>query len=266
MRRTAPFSAVLVGLAFFGALWPTVAEPAQRRRPPPRRGTVVFVGGYFYDPFFGPYPWWTPSVYPRLYYPVFDDRSEVRVRVEPKHAAVYVDGYYAGIVDDFDGVLQRLPLSPGPHEIDLYLEGFRTIHQHLYLGPGSSYTLRERLEQLTPGEMSAPPTIAPPIPPPPPGSARLPRTPSREPTPPTIALSGTSFGTLAIRVQPTDAQVTIDGETWTASASGDPLAVQVADGLHHIEVQKKGFKRYSSETHVQAGETTALNVSLSPES
>src|SRR5262252_9709378 len=25
---------------------------------PTRPGVVVFVGGYFYDPFFGPYPWW----------------------------------------------------------------------------------------------------------------------------------------------------------------------------------------------------------------
>jgi hypothetical protein len=49
-----------------------VSLHAQRRggRVPPNppghfavRGHAVFVGGYFYDPHFGPYPWWGPGVY-----------------------------------------------------------------------------------------------------------------------------------------------------------------------------------------------------------
>jgi hypothetical protein len=32
------------------------------------------------------------------------------VLATPKEAAVYVDGFYAGVVDDFDGVFQSLPL------------------------------------------------------------------------------------------------------------------------------------------------------------
>src|SRR5687768_11416346 len=27
------------------------------------RGSYVFVGGYFYDPFYGPYPWWPRSAW-----------------------------------------------------------------------------------------------------------------------------------------------------------------------------------------------------------
>jgi hypothetical protein len=51
----------------------SVATAAQgrggARRSPPRHAAVivsghVFIGGYFYDPFFGPYPWWTRSLYP----------------------------------------------------------------------------------------------------------------------------------------------------------------------------------------------------------
>jgi hypothetical protein len=38
----------------------------------------------------------------------------------PEEAAVYVDGFYAGIVDDFDGVFQKLLLPPGDHTIVLY--------------------------------------------------------------------------------------------------------------------------------------------------
>jgi PEGA domain len=43
----------------------------------------------------------------------------LRLRVEPKHARVYVDGYYAGIVDDFNGHFQHLDLRPGPHHVEI---------------------------------------------------------------------------------------------------------------------------------------------------
>src|ERR1019366_9048595 len=114
-----------------------VATPAlaQRVGPPMRRGGFVFVGGYFYDPFYGPYPWWNPAMYPYEYFPVYDTSTDVRMDVKPKEAAVYVDGYYAGIVDDFDGFFQRLTLSPGPHDLALYLQGFRTVHERLNLSP-----------------------------------------------------------------------------------------------------------------------------------
>ena len=41
--------------------------------------------------------------------------SDVRVDVEPKEASVYVDGYFAGKVDEFDGAFQRLRVEPGEH-------------------------------------------------------------------------------------------------------------------------------------------------------
>jgi hypothetical protein len=271
MRTKSPFLLRIVSLLFLiftlacAAALSTATAHAQRHRGPSKRGAVVFVGGYFYDPFFGPYPWWPPAAYPYRYDPVFDARAEVRVLVTPKDAGVYVDGYYAGIVDDFDGLFQRLPLTPGPHAIDLYLTGYRTIHQELYLGPHSVYSLRFAMERLAPGETSQPPAIAPPVPPPPPGTARLPRTPYPEPLrPPTRAQQAAAFGTLAIRVQPGDAEVTIDGEFWNGSAPGERLVVQLADGTHHVEIQKNGFRMFSTDVHVRAGETASINVSLSP--
>jgi hypothetical protein len=39
----------------------------------------------------------------------------LRLQVTPKDAAVYVDGFYAGIVDDFNSAFQRLPVPPGEH-------------------------------------------------------------------------------------------------------------------------------------------------------
>ena len=55
--------------------------------------------------------------YPRYYYDhgAYDTHASIRLLVEPREAEVYVDGYYAGVVDDFDGIFQRLRVTPGRH-------------------------------------------------------------------------------------------------------------------------------------------------------
>ena len=43
-----------------------------------------------------------------------DDIGELRLQVSPRSAQVYVDGGYAGTVDDYDGTFQSLKLESGP--------------------------------------------------------------------------------------------------------------------------------------------------------
>jgi hypothetical protein len=43
----------------------------------------------------------------------------VRITDAPREAQVFVDGTYAGIVDDFDGSFQSLDLQAGPHRIEI---------------------------------------------------------------------------------------------------------------------------------------------------
>ena len=100
MRRISLLAILVASIGAVSASWAGSA-PAQRGRPGPaphhravNRGAVVFVGGYFYDPFFGPYPWWPHPAYPYRYYPIYDDRAIARVIATPKDAAVYVDGFY----------------------------------------------------------------------------------------------------------------------------------------------------------------------------
>jgi hypothetical protein len=245
------------------------------------RGSFVFVGGYFYDPFFGPYPWWGPGAYPYPYYPIYDTSADVRVEVKPKEAGVYVDGYYAGVVDDFDGFFQRLTVPPGEHDLTVYLEGYRTVHQHLYLSSHSTYKVQYDMEHLAAGETSEKPTLAPPVPAPPDGSYMPPRTPSRGPIPPgpppppvggrgvppgppPDVRASMDAGTLVLQVQPGGADVTIDGEQWSASEN-TRLVVQVSAGRHRVEIRKSGYRAFSTEVEVRGGATTPLNVSLSPE-
>ncbi|MGE0450831.1 MAG: PEGA domain-containing protein [Vicinamibacterales bacterium] len=302
MRRTTPVRALITGLVCLTLGASTTAQTRQRQPPPsppttvkprpapaprprvepserkaprpaPRpapqpvhrpavRGQFVFVGGYFYDPYFGPYPWWGPGRYAYPYFPVFDRHAEVRLRVEPETAAVYVDGFYAGIVDDFNGVFQRLALPPGGHTIELYLDGYRTVRRSLYLAPASSVTLRETLMPLPAGAASEPPLVHPPVPAPPEGSYRPPVTTRRDPLPPQQPPPAlVTFGTLALTFAPTGAEVVIDGQPWTSSEPGH-LAIAMPPGPHRVEVSERGYMRFSEEIEVRAGETTTLNVSL----
>jgi hypothetical protein len=232
------------------------------------RGSFVFVGGYFYDPFYGPYPWWPASAYGWGYSPVFDYRAEVRIQATPREAAVYVDGFYAGVVDDFDGTFQRLPLTPGGHRIELYLEGFQTIRKNLYLQPGATLKLRETLTPVAAGEKSEPPEVAPPVPPPPDGTYNQPNGNPPRGVPPSARRGpdrgrgdGEGFGTLVLHVQPREAEVSIDGQRWLTSGEGQ-FEVQLPAGRHRIEVQLQGFERFSSEVDVRDDGPTPINVSL----
>jgi len=255
--------------------------------PPP------FYGFYGYSPWapyyqVGPYPY--PYPYPFHY---VDPGASVRLEVKPKDAEVYVDGYYAGVVDDFDGTFQRLHVPPGEHDITLYLDGYRTATQHVRLTADKTFKIKYAMEKLAPGEQSEPrPTPAPPpadlqgqgqypqnpqYPPNEPGGVRagaprpmppnapppnMPRTAPPPPPPPPGARQAEGYGSIAIRVQPADAEVLIDGEPWHGPSDRDRLVVEVAGGRHAIEIRKSGYRTYVTELDVRPGETTPLNVSL----
>ena len=88
--------------------------------------------GYYGYPYWG---WgfglgWYDGYYARPYYPYqdYDDAyGQLRILVEPSKARVYVDGYFAGEVDEFDGMFQRLNVAPGRHEITLKLYAVQSV-------------------------------------------------------------------------------------------------------------------------------------------
>lgn len=203
-----------------------------------------------------------------------DRSAHLKTDVKPKQTRIYVDGYYAGIADDFDGIFQSLRVRPGPHEVTLYLEGYQTVQQQIYMSPESTTKLQHVMQPVAPGTpMEPPPTPAAPpagaeaAPPGAPG-AEAPRQPTAEAPPPTGAPEGAvmaeGFGTLTIRVQPSDATVLIDGEPWTGPGGSERLSVQVAAGAHHIDIRKSGYRPFSIDVQVAAGATIPLNVSLPP--
>ena len=245
--------------------WPTTVD-AQRRRGPRRarpvlRTNVWYGPGYgFYNPYlYGPYAYgpWGPYNGGR-----YDARGSVRLEVKPEATEVYVDGYYAGVVDSYDGFFQRLRLPPGAHDIELRLEGHRSIEEQVYLQIGSTYHVEHAMEPLAPGETTPPP----PTPPaqPPAETARTPRPgePDAGRAPPQRGRAPvTAFGTLAIRVQPTDAVILVDGEDWRGPDTSR-LELDLGAGPHRVEVRRDGYESYVTDVDVQPGQTTAVNISL----
>jgi PEGA domain-containing protein len=67
------------------------------------------------------------------------------VRVEPKDAQVFVDGYYAGLVDEFDGHFQHLDLVPGPHHVEVYAPGYERLLLDVIIQPHHTIQYQGRL-------------------------------------------------------------------------------------------------------------------------
>ena len=283
--RTPIFITATVAVLLASALEPLEAF-AQRRavvRVAPRRTVVVGVGvgSYYYrrpyyDPWYFGYPWYAGYyAYPQRYYR-YDLGASLRLQVSPRQTEVFVDGYYAGNVDEFDGVFQRLDIEPGEHEIELYLPGHRTVVQRVYLQPGKTSRIRLEMQPLGPGEPepvkpSGTSAITPSRPGAGPGASRRPGPQPRDSradddggvvrTDPDVRTAN-DYGSLALRVQPGPATITIDGERWEGPEGNERLVVELPPGRHVIEVQKDGYRRYTTEITVSAGEATTLNVAL----
>ena len=94
-----------------------------------------------------------PYPYPGRYLGL---ESDLRLAVTPKEATVYVDGYYAGHVDDYDGAFQRLHVEAGAHEIVIYLKGYKSWREKLYLSPRATRKISAKLEPLSAGAPDEP--------------------------------------------------------------------------------------------------------------
>ena len=181
----------------------------------------------------------------------------MRLQVSPKEADVFVDGYYAGQVDDFDGTFQRLRVEPGEHEIQLFLPGHRLYTQKVYLQPGNTFKVRHTMERVAASEAEPqrPIADAPTRNPQRGGQPAPPRPDNRDPREQT--------GAVAIRVVPGDAVMMIDGQRW--QGGNEALTVQLDAGRHTIDVRKDGYRGYLTEVTVEPGKTVPLNISLTPE-
>jgi hypothetical protein len=222
----------------------------------------------YYSPYFGPWP-----NYPYYGY-AYDASGSVRTQVAPRQTEVFVDGYYAGTVDDFDGTFQRLHVEPGDHSIELFLPGHRPHQLSVYVQPGRTFNIRHAMEPLAPGEAEPARPVGAPLPTPasrdpgyaarPPIDPRGPIPEVRGPGPETRVPSpgAQAFGQLSLRVQPGDAEVHLDGERWEGGLTNERLEVQLGAGLHRLEIRRDGYRSYFTDVTILNGQTRTLNVAL----
>lgn len=104
------------------------------------------LGFLYYDPW-----WWhTPGYYPPGYSAHLSDVGQLRLKVKPRHAEVYVDGYFVGTVDQFDGVFQRLRLRTGAHRVEIRAEGYEPLVFDVLIPPYDTVTYTGELKRRAP--------------------------------------------------------------------------------------------------------------------
>jgi hypothetical protein len=230
-----------------------VPRPPDARRDPdrprrgPERGPVVV-------PYPG-WPWWgypDPYGYPPTPWRVYADWGTTRVRldVSPQDAQVYVDGYYAGVVDDFDGIFQRLTLRPVPHLLEIRKTGYRALAVEVNLYPGQSITYRRTMEPASETDSGAPSAVAPGFEE---GAA----------VPPSTADISAPPGDVRFDVTPKDAAIYADGfYVGIVDDFNGSQHLLLAPGRHHVSIRFDGYESVDVDLSIDAGRTVTYRSSL----
>ena len=86
----------------------------------------------------------------------YDNTGSARLLITPRNAQVYVDGQFLGLVGEFDGSRQVPTVPTGAHEVQVYLEGYRSLTQKVLFTRGTTLRIESALQPLTPGEPPEP--------------------------------------------------------------------------------------------------------------
>ena len=220
---------------------PQASAPPERR---PRRPIRIPYPGAF-GPWWG-YPY--PYGYPAPWFDVSDWASaNIRLDVSPSDASVYVDSYYTGQIDDFDGIFQHLALTPGPHHIEIRKPDYVTLAVDINLEPGQSITYRRTMQPRA-SESSSPPAE---------NRVALPEDEvvAAPPGPP---------GEVRFDVTPKDAEVYADGyyAGLADDFSGRSQHLVLDPGPHHIVVQADGYEPVEFDVSIQPQQTVHYRHTL----
>ena len=115
---------------------------------------------FYYQFPYGTYPYYRYGYpYPPYYYPVptpgyetdveAEAAGSVRIDIPQKDATIYLDGFYVGMVKDFDGDNEQLNLMPGPHHLEVRAPGYETATFDVNVQSGKTITYRTALQPTT---------------------------------------------------------------------------------------------------------------------
>jgi hypothetical protein len=104
-------------------------------------------GHFYFDLHYDSYVFYPPAAvrydhYGTYYGSYGYPTGELRLQVRPRDAQVFIDGAYAGTVDDFDGTFQSLRLEEGEYNVQLVLPGYAPLEFDVHIIPGEKVTYR----------------------------------------------------------------------------------------------------------------------------
>jgi len=122
--------------------------------------------GYMYDPFWSPFGYGGSgyggsygygSPYDSGYYVggssggydrTTRDTGSLRLKIKPREAQVYVDGYLVGDIDSFDGAFQKLGIESGGHRVELKADGYEPLQFDVLITPGETVTYKGEMKPI----------------------------------------------------------------------------------------------------------------------
>jgi hypothetical protein len=118
------------------------------------------LGYLYYDPFFGGsgYGYGYPGDYGYVGgggggggYSVsqsYRDNGSLRLKINPRQAQIYIDGYFVGVVDSYDGAFQKLGLEGGGHKVELKADGYEPLQFEVLVTPGETVTYKGEMKRI----------------------------------------------------------------------------------------------------------------------
>jgi hypothetical protein len=196
----------------------------------------------------------------------------VDVNIKPSHAQVFVNGFYSGVIDDFDGFPRYLWLREGGYELAFYLQGYETMVHRVVVSRRKTLRLAG---EMVPGKATRPT-----VPPWPStqgadadaGALDQPELAPEELAPEeseeraAVEVDEGSAARLRLDVWPADAAVYLDG---TFLGVGEELRalhapLRLEAGQHEIEVVHPRYRTKKQQLTAAAGEELELVVELEP--
>ena len=80
--------------------------------------------------------------------PGYREVGSIRLKVKPADAQVYVDGYFVGVIDSYDGAFQRLSIEEGSHKVEVRADGYVPVQFDVMVIPGETITYKGELKRV----------------------------------------------------------------------------------------------------------------------
>lgn len=140
-----------------------VEPPDRFQRIPRRQQLGDFIGGGYWPYFTDP-----NEIYPDDYQFFEPDLMEpppgsLSLLTTPPSAQVFVDGFYAGLAEEFGYSGRPMTVPAGPHRVELRAAGYETLSFNVMVEPNGIVRYRGDMQRLQPGApaVAAAPVAAP---------------------------------------------------------------------------------------------------------